>query len=625
MASLTALAPRLLRRARADQVATLFTQWPRTTAAMVLGGAILVTVMWGTVPPWMFAAWLAAILANQAWRFELVRRYRAAAPAEGQSGRWGRAWALGSALAGALWGCAGVMLFVPGDPGHQALVIVCLFSAIIGGINLTSVYKPAFYGFVLPVLLPLILRVAIEGDRLHLYIAAVLLVVLAFILGYGHNLNNLMTQSLTIRYENVDLIGELTEQTAAADRARATAETANRDKTQFLAAASHDLRQPLHAMGLFGAALAARVHDPATRDIVERINGLVEALERQFTALMDISKLDAGAVSPVRARFPLAPLLARLEREFAPLATARRLRLAITPTRVWVDSDPALLERILANFVSNAVRHTQHGGAVVGVRRRGALVAIEVHDTGAGIPAAERERIFEAFYQISPTPRGAGQGMGLGLAIIRRLSALLEHPIEVASTPARGSRFAVVVPRAAARALSSPQAHEAGRGGSLDGALIAVIDDESAIVDAMRVWFAQWGARVCGGGSGDEALESLGEVGRYPDLIVADYRLAGNALGTDAVARLRAELGQPIPALLISGDASVEAFAVMRASALDVLLKPVLPGDLRTLAERLLAASSAPRGGGGTTVCAGLSAAAADRVEPKKSAPLGGA
>ncbi|MEP6998016.1 MAG: ATP-binding protein [Betaproteobacteria bacterium] len=605
MASLTALAPALLRRARADQVATLFTQWPRTTAAMALGSAILSTVMWGTVPAAVFAAWFAAILANQAWRFQLVRRYRAAAPGEASSGRWGRASALGSTFAGALWGCAGVMLFVPGDPGHQALLIVCLFGVILGGLNLTSVYKPAFYGFVLPALLPLILRVAAEGDRLHFYIAAVMLVVLAFILGFGHNLNNLMTQSLAIRYENVDLIGELTAQTAAADRARATAEAANRDKTQFLAAASHDLRQPLHAMGLFGAALAARVEEPTTREIVACINASVEALERQFTALMDISKLDAGAVTPGPARFPLAALFARLEREFTPLAAARHLRLAIVPTGVWVDSDPVLLERVLANFVSNAVRHTERGGAVLGVRRRGTQVAIEVRDTGAGIPAAERERIFEAFYQIRPASRGAGQGMGLGLAIVRRLAALLDHPIEFDSTPARGSRFAVVVPRAAGRAACSSQRVNEGRGDSLAGALIAVVDDESAIVDAMRFWFAQWGAQVCGGGSGREVLAALGELGRYPHLIVADYRLAGGALGTDAVALLRSELGQPIPAMLISGDASSEAFAAMRSTAPDVLLKPVLPGELRMLAERLLAASH-PGNGDGAAATIGI-------------------
>jgi CheY-like chemotaxis protein len=296
-----------------------------------------------------------------------------------------------------------------------------------------------------------------------------------------------------------------------------------------------------------------------------------------------------------RARFPLAPLFARLEREFAPLAAARGLRLGIVRTGLWVDSDPVLLERVLANFVSNAVRHTARGGAVLGARRRGARVAVEVRDTGAGIPVAERERIFEAFYQIRPVARDAGRGMGLGLAIIRRLAALLEHPIEFDSTPGQGSRFAVVVPRAAARAASSPEREPHAATGSLAGALIAVVDDESAIVDAMRFWFAQWGAHVCGGGSAAAVLAVLGELGRYPDLIVADYRLAGDALGTDAVARLRAELGKSIPAVLISGDASAEAFAAMRSTAPDVLLKPVLPDELRLLAERLLAGAEPDR------------------------------
>src|SRR4029453_10119583 len=187
---------------------------------------------------------------------------------------------------------------------------------------------------------PLIVRVAIEGDQLHAFIAIVLLVVLAFILRFGHNLNNLMTESLAIRYEKIDLIDELQAQTAAADRARATAEAANRGKTQFLAAASHDLRQPLHAMGLFAAALSERAHDVQVRNLVGSINASVEALERLFSALMDISKLDAGAVSPRRARFALAPLFERIARDFSPLAAARGLRLAVVPTRLWVDSDP---------------------------------------------------------------------------------------------------------------------------------------------------------------------------------------------------------------------------------------------------------------------------------------------
>jgi hypothetical protein len=311
MPSLTALAPRLVQRARADQIATLFTQWPVATGSMILGAAILITVMWGTVAPRLFAGWMGAIIVNQAWRLWLVRSYRAAAPEPVRRAQWGRAWAVGSTLAGALWGLAGVVLFVPGDPGHQALLIVCLFGVILGGINLTAVYKASLYGFVLPALVPLIVRVAMEGDQLHAFIAAVMLVVLAFILGFGHNLNNVLTQSLAIRYENVDLIAELQAQTAAADHARGTAEAANRGKTQFLAAASHDLRQPLHALGLFVSALASKVREPELESVVGNISASVDALERLFSSMMDISKLDAGAVLPVRYAFPLEPLFQR--------------------------------------------------------------------------------------------------------------------------------------------------------------------------------------------------------------------------------------------------------------------------------------------------------------------------
>src|SRR6266700_6006476 len=178
MPSLTALAPRLVQRARADQIATLFTQWPVATGSMVLGASILITVMWGTVAPRLFAAWMGAIILNQAWRLWLVRRYRAAAPEPVRRTQWGRASAVGSLLAGALWGVAGVVLFVPGDPGHQALLIVCLFGVILGGVNLIAVYKPAFYGFVLAALVPLIVRVAAHGYQVHVSIAGLLMVVL---------------------------------------------------------------------------------------------------------------------------------------------------------------------------------------------------------------------------------------------------------------------------------------------------------------------------------------------------------------------------------------------------------------------------------------------------------------
>ncbi|HWZ70494.1 MAG TPA: ATP-binding protein [Casimicrobiaceae bacterium] len=340
---------------------------------------------------------------------------------------------------------------------------------------------------------------------------------------------------------------------------------------------------------MFVAALAARVREPELRSLVGNINASVDALERLFSAMMDISKLDAGAVEPVRCAFPLAPLFARVDAAFATVAASRGLRLRVVATHAWVDSDPLLLERILFNLVSNAVRYTDSGGAVLGVRRRGASLAIDVCDSGIGISATEREHIFDEFYQIDAAERHGRQGMGLGLAIIRRLAALLHHEIEVDSASGQGSRFSILVPRAmpaVAAQFASPAL--ASSSPIFAGALIAVIDDELNVVEGMRAWLAQSGAVVVGAGSGEGMLTALGEHGRYPDLIVADYRLGGGALGTDAVALLRHELGLHIPAMLISGDSSPEAISAMREASLHVLLKPVLPQELHLLVDRLL-------------------------------------
>ena len=590
------LATVLADRVRAQQIATLYTQWRRATTSMLLGAGILIAVMWKTAPAVVFGAWVAAIVVNQAWRYELARRYRHSVPGAARLQRWGYASALGSGLAGALWGIAATVLFVPGDIGYQALLIVCLFGVILGGINLTAVYKPSFYAFVLPALVPLIVRVALVGDQVHEFIAAVMVVVMAFILRFGHGLNNLMADSLAIRYENDDLIRALQQQTTAADTARAAAEAANRGKTQFLAAASHDLRQPLHAMGLFAAALSAKVREPELREIVASINTSVEALERLFSALMDISKLDAGAVAPMRAPVSLAPIFARLERQFAPLAAARRLRLRVVPTCASVDSDPVLLERILANLVGNAIHYTEHGGVVVGVRRRAGQLRIDVVDSGIGIAGAHHDRIFEEFYRADARQGSDRHGMGLGLAIVRRLARLLDHPLHLASEPARGSRFSVQVPREMVLAAASTLLHHRSpaRAAELRGALVVVVDDDATVVAGMRACLTQWGAVVLGAATGAEALTLLGDCGRYPDLIVADYRLADAELGTTVIAHLREELGLCIPALLVSGDASADAIAAMRGSMLQVLLKPVIPEELRVCAERLLAGQATP-------------------------------
>jgi signal transduction histidine kinase/CheY-like chemotaxis protein len=595
------IAPPQVALARADQIASLYRSWHRTTVSMVLGALILCGVLWDQEAGWTMGAWLAAILANQAWRGALARAYRRTEPAVADAGRWGAYWAVGSTLAGALWGVAAVAMF-PASAPYQALFIVCQFSVILGGLSLTAVYRPSFYGFVLAVLVPLIVRVALEGDQAHLFTALVLVVVLGFVLTFGRQVNDVLTQSLAMRYENLDLIGELRAQTQSALASRAAAESASRAKSQFLAAASHDLRQPLHAAGLFAAALAARVRDPDVRPLVASVRASVEALEGLFAQLLDHSQLEAGALHPAPTAFALDPLFARIAADLGPQAIANGLELRRVRTRVVVRTDPLLLERILRNFVTNAVRYTRRGGIVLGARRRGDAVRIDVVDSGVGIAAADRARVFDEFVQLAAFSRHhvGGRGMGLGLAIVRGLAALLGHVIEMDSRPGHGSRFSITVPRAtrASRRRAPPATLAPRSSQALAGRKVIVIDDDPAVVEAMRALFASWRATAAGGAAAGPALAALaatrGGMRSGVDLIIADLRLADGASGIDVIRQLRSELGTETPAVIVSGDTSTAARAEAESAGVRLLVKPVVASALKEAAESALRRRAAP-------------------------------
>jgi len=594
MSPLAAIPPALIARARADQVATLYAHGHLTTVSMGLGALILCTVMWTEIAATTMLAFGVLIALNQLWRAALVRAFERMRPGIAAAPRWGAYWAIGSALAGALWGAVAVAMF-PESPAYQSLLIVCLFGAALGGLNLTAVYRPSFYGFVLPALVPLIVRVALVGDQVHWSIAGVMSVVLAFVVGFGHRLNDLLTRSLVIRYENVDLIAELKDRTRCALDARAAAEAANRAKSQLLAAASHDLRQPLHALGLYVAALAARARDAEWRPLVTHVESAANALELQFAQLLDLSRLDAGALTPERGDVALGALFARIRTEFAPQAAARGLTLRIVPTRLVADSDPTLLERIVGNLVANGIRYTSRGSVLLGARRCGARVAIDVIDTGIGIATSHRQRIFEEFYRVrdDARPSQTRRGMGLGLAIVRRFADLLGHEIALDSREGRGSRFRVLVPLSTQRSSlrrvrAVPPAVESHGTPSCLGRVVAVIDDDAATLDAMQTLFETWGAIVVCGETVESLIGEIGDLERYPDLIVADLRLADNRSGIDAVRQLRHELGTPTPAIIVSGDTGSSAEREARAAGLMLLPKPVVAATLRATAISLM-------------------------------------
>jgi signal transduction histidine kinase/DNA-binding NarL/FixJ family response regulator len=364
---------------------------------------------------------------------------------------------------------------------------------------------------------------------------------------------------------------------------------ANLAKSRFLAAASHDLRQPLHALNLFSDQLRADPGDAKRGRLVAQIRSSVAAMNELFNALLDISKLDAGHLEPNVAEFPIAPLLERIGATVQALARKKGLRLRVLPTGAWVRSDPILLERILLNLASNAVKYTEAGGVIIGCRRRGESLRIEVVDSGIGIPEDQQQAIFGEFVQLAGSQGAGAGGLGLGLAIVERLAGLLDHPIEVKSRINRGSRFSLAVPSAVAREEAVPPAIQvASATDPVSGKLLVVIDNDPKIRDGMHGLLTSWGCEVVAAASPDEALDSLARSAQAPDLIIADYHLSGGKNGLEVIDELRKSLAAPIPAFLVSGDTSPDRLREVNARGHYLLHKPILPVTLRATVNQLL-------------------------------------
>ncbi|MEJ8570994.1 PAS domain-containing hybrid sensor histidine kinase/response regulator [Microbaculum marinum] len=375
---------------------------------------------------------------------------------------------------------------------------------------------------------------------------------------------------------------ELVRLNTELERARQTAEEANFGKTRFLAAASHDILQPLNAARLYAASLSERRLKTEDRQLAANVDASLDAVEEILGTILDISRLDTGALKPEIATFPVADLLAQIRVEFEPIARDHGLELKILPCSLAVRSDRSLLRRLLRNLVSNAIKYTDSGRVVVGCRRRTGRIRIEVHDTGPGIPATEQKLIFEEFQRLEDGVRRA-RGLGLGLSIVERIGRVLDLPVDLASTPGRGSVFAVEVPVT----VEVPQRRGAGRGprrpgARIEGMTVLCIDNDRKIVDGMAALLTGWNCRALCATSTRQAIRTLTEHAAVPDVVLVDYHLdEGN--GIDAVVELRWKFGSTLPAVLITADRSPQVRDEARAREIAVLYKPLKAAALRAL------------------------------------------
>jgi signal transduction histidine kinase/ActR/RegA family two-component response regulator len=389
---------------------------------------------------------------------------------------------------------------------------------------------------------------------------------------------------------NDKLVQEIAERRAIEAemrRARDGAEAANLSKTRFIAAASHDLLQPLNAAKLFVSSLTEGDLPEPAREVARRVGSAFESVEALLGALLDISKLDTGRGETAVTDFPIARILGPVAEEFGTVAASRGLKLKVAPSRAVVRSDPHYLRRIVQNLVSNALKYTESGGVVVGARRRGDALLIEVWDSGVGIPSDERRRIFEEFHRIdSANPRGE-RGMGLGLAIVERACRLLGHSVDIRSAEGEGSVFTVTVPlgdpAAAAEHGAAAARLDVAETGA--GVIALLVEDDSEVRAAMSALLEKWGVDLLEASSAEEALELIDSVGMAPDVVMVDYHLAHGATGLEALERIRAAAGVRVPAILITADRTRAVAREAEAAGAQLLSKPVAPAKLRALLQ----------------------------------------
>lgn len=394
---------------------------------------------------------------------------------------------------------------------------------------------------------------------------------------------NEMASRLEAAYHTMEQ--RITQATAELRSRKEDAERANLAKSRFLAAASHDLRQPMHALVLFISELSSRSHPPETRRLVRQIAASAEAMENLLDSLLDISKLDAGVLQPEIRAFPLQKIFDRLSADFRPVADERGLRLRIHATDAWTLSDPMLLERILLNLLSNALRYTAQGTVMMACRRCGDHLRIEVRDSGMGIPRDAQEIVFQEFVQLDNPERARHKGLGLGLAIVRRLTELLGHPLSLRSAHGRGSMFAVELPRSSP--VEEGSTEEPPRiPGNLSGLTIAVVDDDQLALASLASLLNSWGCNVVAAESLERLQMDLALDNVTPRALVSDFRLRGNQTGIEVIHAMRRRFGEALPAILITGDTGAATLQLAQAHKIALLHKPVRPAKLRALLQR---------------------------------------
>ncbi|MBS0451580.1 MAG: response regulator [Proteobacteria bacterium] len=492
---------------------------------------------------------------------------------------------------GAAWGSLAWATLGSTSVAGSVLVVAVLAGVAGSSMSSLAPILPVFVVFAVSEGVVLAAKLWTLDDPAYKTLALVVFLYLATLIGQARNGTRAARRAIALRFENLELIERLRVETEHAQAAHRAAEEANLAKSKFLAAASHDLRQPIHAQGLFLEVLARTPLTVPQQSALANARATWQASAEMLDTLLDFSRLEAGVVQPMNQVFALQPLLNRIENELAPQADVKGIVYRSRETHAVVDADPALVALILRNLVSNAIRYTERGGVLVGCRMRRRKVLVEVWDTGVGIEPSAYQEIFREFHQLGNVERDRRKGLGLGLAIAQGLARALGEQVSVDSVPGRGSVFRLSLPLArvgvvAPRKVASEPAGQLAQSRPFENVRVLVIDDDETVRAGMQQLLQAWGCSCDVADSIEEALDHARR--NRPDMAVIDYRLREQRTGAGAAATLRAEFGKDLPMLLITGDTAPERLREAMASGVPLLHKPVLPGELHRAMSYLL-------------------------------------
>ena len=550
----------------------------------------LALILFFYIPSFAIIYWLLTIYILTILRYVLVNRFNKSKQTSEKIIQYGNYFTFTTIASGCLWGSAGLLFFTPESLLVLFFLTLTLTGTLVASLPSLSAIIHTYYAYAIPTATPLIYKYITYGTFDFALFGTLIFVFLLIQLAYASIHNKTLIKSIILRFENTLLINKLRKQNKTAEAAQLNAEMANISKTKFFAAANHDLRQPLHAMFLFLGVLENEIDNTEHKNILQKIQKSNNTLKVLLDSLLDISKIDAGVIEVNHIAFPIQELLDSLWHEFKSHADEKNLHIKFVPTRIWVNSDPRIVERILRNLISNAIRYTHNGSIIVGCRRRNGNILLSVYDTGIGIPEDRITDIFQEFHQLNNPERDHDKGLGLGLAIVSRMTDLLKTTLHYDSTLNKGSMFAIELP------VTNPDPESINISipweghTTLSGKTILIVDDDKEIRDGLNRLLSNWQCTVITATDGNEAIAKLGSGIIKVDLALVDYRLQNGETGKDVLQKINNLYpdNKPPAIIIITGDTAPDRIKEANDSGYRLLHKPLSASKLRAIMSYIL-------------------------------------